>query len=81
MGLACARARLYPRAEMVLRRAVELRPEYAPGHYELGRAFFAQEKNDLARRAFTRFLELDPASPRRAAVEEALRHMERSEAK
>jgi tetratricopeptide (TPR) repeat protein len=75
LALACVQADLYPRAEMVLRRAVELRPEFAPAHYELGRVFLAQNKPGLARLAFERFLELDPSSAERGTVEEVLRHL------
>ena len=65
-------AGLYARGEAVLRQAADLRPQYAPVHYELGRVFLAQGKNELARLAFDRYLTLDPNSEQRSAVEAAL---------
>ncbi len=71
-GLACSGAGLWGRGEALFRRAAAMRPDYAPVHYELARTFIGQDKADLARQAFQRYLELAPASPRRAEIEGVL---------
>lgn len=78
LGLACSSAGLWERGEGVLRRAAAARPDFAPVHYELGRVFLAQGRNEPARLAFRRYLELDPSTPRRPAVEAQLRRLEGS---
>lgn len=71
-GLACSGAKLWARAETLFRRAAAIRPDYAPVHYELARAFIGQDKAALAREALERYLELDPATARRGEIEAVL---------
>jgi len=75
LGIACSAQGLFERGEKVLRQATTLRPEHAPAHYELGRVFLAQGKDDLARMALERTLALDPAYPRRAEIESVLKRL------
>jgi hypothetical protein len=75
LARACSGEKLYPRAEGLLRRVITLRPEYPDAHYELGRVFMAQGKDDQARRAFTHYLELDPQTTRRPQIEAALQQL------
>jgi tetratricopeptide (TPR) repeat protein len=74
-GQVCRRAGLHSRAEDLLRRAVDLRPEYAPVHYELARAFLAQEKKRLAMMALEHYVRLERPSPARAEAEALLRQL------
>lgn len=71
-GLACSGAGLWGRGEALFRRAAAMRPDYAPVHFELARTFIGQDKAELARQAFRRYLELAPTSPRRAEIEGVL---------
>lgn len=45
------------------RRALEIDPEYADAHCNLGALHFNQERSDLARACFRRALQLDPGHP------------------
>jgi tetratricopeptide (TPR) repeat protein len=67
-GRLCGEQNLFGRAEILLRRAVAVRPDYPAVHYELARVFLAQGKKELTEEALTRYLALDPHSPNRAEV-------------
>lgn len=71
-GRACSAQGVYQRGEGYLVRAVNLRPGYAPAHYELGRVFLGLGKEAAAAVALRRTLELDPSTPRRPEIEAVL---------
>ena len=71
-GRACSAQGVYQRGEPYLLRAVSLRPDYAPAHYELARVFLGQNKEQAAVAALRRALTLDPSSPRRGEIESVL---------
>jgi len=64
------------RAERNLRIALTLRPDFAPTHYELARAFLAQGKLMPARQALRRFLSMESRAAERAPAEAALLRVE-----
>jgi Flp pilus assembly protein TadD len=71
-GRACSAQGLYQRGEGYLLRAVNLRPGYAPVHYELARVLLGLGKETAAVAALRRTLALDPSTPRRAEIESVL---------
>lgn len=71
-GRACSAQGVYQRGEGYLVRAVNLRPDYAPAHYELARVFLGLDKEAAAAVALRRTLELDPSTPRRPEIEAVL---------
>jgi hypothetical protein len=71
-GRACSAQGVYQRGEGYLLRAVNLRPGYAPVHYELARVFLGLGKEQAAAAALRRTLALDPSTPRRAEIESVL---------
>jgi tetratricopeptide (TPR) repeat protein len=71
-GRACSAQGLYERGESYLLRAVDLRPDYAPVHYELARVFLGLGKTQAAAAALRRTLLLDPSTPRRTEIESVL---------
>jgi tetratricopeptide (TPR) repeat protein len=71
-GRACSAQGIYQRGEGYLLRAANLRPGYAPVHYELARVFLGLGKKEAAAAALRRTLALDPSTPRRAEIESVL---------
>jgi hypothetical protein len=71
-GRACSAQGVYQRGEGYLLRAANLRPGYAPVHYELARVFLGLGKKQAAAAALRRTLALDPSTPQRAEIESVL---------
>ena len=71
-GRACSAQGIYQRGEGYLLRAANLRPGYAPVHYELARVFLGLGKKEAAAAALRRTLALDPSTPQRAEIESVL---------
>ena len=72
LGRACSAQGVYQRGEGYLLRAANLRPGYAPVHYELARVFLGLGNEQAAAAALRRTLALDPSTPRRAEIESVL---------
>jgi hypothetical protein len=75
-GRTCSGQGLYERGEQSLLKAADLRPNYAPVHYELARVFLGLGKDAAAMAALRRTLELDPTNRRRAEIESLLAQIE-----
>jgi hypothetical protein len=75
-GRACSAQGIYQRGEGYLLRAADLRPDYAPVHYELARVFIGLDKKALAVAALRRTLALDPSTPHRPEIESVLARLE-----
>jgi len=59
LGIAAAESGHYQKAVDYYRQALEINPEYAAAHYNLGNAYLALKKYDRAEAAFRRAVELD----------------------
>jgi len=59
LGIAAAESGHYQKAVDYYGRALEINPDYASAHYNLGNAYLALKKYDRAEAAFSRAVELD----------------------
>jgi Flp pilus assembly protein TadD len=62
-------------AEPMLRQVVELEPDFAPGHYELGMLLAGMSKNADARTHLQKYLELEPNGKDAATAKEMLNYV------
>lgn len=73
LGMALKRQGKMGEAKSSFRRATEVEPGFAEGHYELGAMLESDKEYSEALKSFERYLQLSPLSSKKQAVEDRIR--------